>query len=412
MKILVCDDDPTGTQSATGVEVLLRWDADVLTDALRRADAVYLLTNTRALDEQAAVALVSGIRADADVAGGRLGERVRLVLRGDSTLRGHVFAECDAVDPAAPVLFVPAFPGGGRTTVDGTHRVRVDGEILPAHETEFARDPVFGYRDGHLPGYVREKSARTPVTVGIDDVRSGALTGVLTGAGDIDVVLPDVHDDTDVARVADALRAAWATREIVARGGAPLAAAVCRVSSDGLLDVPVAGPGPGRTLLVCGSHTAAAGRQLTYACAGRGAPVVVGTDDALSDPDATAARLVRDLSGDLSAGGWAALASERERRAEHDTLAHGESVMRAVVGAVAALREQVDVVVTKGGITGAQVARDGLGAVSARVRGQVLPGVSVWDLMTPGGRAVVQVVVPGNVGDDDALDAALAAVGV
>ncbi len=410
MKILVCDDDPTGTQSATGVEVLLRWDADVLTDALRRADAVYLLTNTRALDEQAAVALVSGIRADADVAGGRLGERVRLVLRGDSTLRGHVFAECDAVDPAAPVLFVPAFPGGGRTTVDGTHRVRVGDEILPAHETEFARDPVFGYRDGHLPGYVREKSARTPVTVGIDDVRSGALTGVLTAAADTDVVLPDVHDDSDVARIADALRAAWAIREIVARGGAPLAAAVCRVSSDGLLDVPVAGPG--RTLLVCGSHTAAAGRQLTNACAGRGTPVVVGTDDALADPDATAARLVRELAGDLSAGGWAALASERERRAEHDTLAHGESVMRAVVGAVAALREQVDVVVTKGGITGAQVARDGLGAVSARVRGQVLPGVSVWDLMTPGGRAVVQVVVPGNVGDDDALDAALAAVGV
>lgn len=410
MKILVCDDDPTGTQSATGVEVLLRWDADVLTDALRRADAVYLLTNTRALDEQAAVAMVSGIRADADVAGGRLGERVRLVLRGDSTLRGHVFAECDAVDPAAPVLFVPAFPGGGRTTVDGTHRVRVGDEILPAHETEFARDPVFGYRDGHLPGYVREKSARTPVTVGIDDVRSGALTGVLTAAGDTDVVLPDVHDDTDVARIADALHAAWAIREIVARGGAPLAAAVCRVSSDGLLDVPVAGPG--RTLLVCGSHTAAAGRQLTYACAGRGAPVVVGTDDALADPDATAARLVRELAGDLSAGGWAALASERERRPEHDTLAHGESVMRAVIGAVAALREQVDVVVTKGGITGAQVARDGLGAVSARVRGQVLPGVSVWDLMTPDGREAVQVVVPGNVGDDDALDAALAAVGV
>ncbi|MEJ8281620.1 four-carbon acid sugar kinase family protein [Pseudonocardia spirodelae] len=410
MKILVCDDDPTGTQSATGVEVLLRWDADVLTDALRRADAVYLLTNTRALDEQAAVALVSGIRADAEVAGGRLGERVRLVLRGDSTLRGHVFAECDAVDPDAPVLFVPAFPGGGRTTVDGTHRVRVGGEILPAHETEFARDPVFGYRDGHLPGYVREKSARTPVTVGIDDVRSGALAGVLTAAGDTDVVLPDVHDDTDVARIADALRGAWATREIVARGGAPLAAAVCRVSSDGLLEAPVAGPG--RTLLVCGSHTAAAGRQLAHASAGRGAPVVVGTDDALADPDATAARLAADLSADLSAGGWAALASERERRAEHDTLAHGESVMRAVVGAVAALREQVDVVVTKGGITGAQVARDGLGAVSARVRGQVLPGVSVWDLTTPGGRAVVQVVVPGNVGDDDALDAALAAVGV
>ena len=57
MKLIVLDDDPTGTQSATGVEVLLDWDAEVLTRALRRADSVYLLTNTRAMHEPDAVAL-------------------------------------------------------------------------------------------------------------------------------------------------------------------------------------------------------------------------------------------------------------------------------------------------------------------------------------------------------------------
>nr|WP_255426578.1 nucleotide-binding domain containing protein [Pseudonocardia sp. C8] len=162
--------------------------------------------------------------------------------------------------------------------------------------------------------------------------------------------------------------------------------------------------------MVCGSHTGAATRQLAAASARRPAPAVVDTDAALADPDAAAVALTARCGAGLDTG-YAALASERERRAEHDTLAHGESVMRVLVGVVAAVRDRVDVVVTKGGITGAQVARDGLGATSARVRGQVLAGVSVWDLRTAGGRDVVQVVVPGNVGDDDALDAALTAVG-
>ncbi len=54
MKTVVLDDDPTGTQSATGVRVLLRWDADRLAAALDEVDAVYLQTNSRAVDEPAA----------------------------------------------------------------------------------------------------------------------------------------------------------------------------------------------------------------------------------------------------------------------------------------------------------------------------------------------------------------------
>ena len=38
------------------------------------------------------------------------------MLRGDSTLRGHVFPETDAIGAERSVmLFVPAFPAGGRT---------------------------------------------------------------------------------------------------------------------------------------------------------------------------------------------------------------------------------------------------------------------------------------------------------
>jgi uncharacterized protein YgbK (DUF1537 family) len=63
----------------------------------------------------------------------------------------------------------------------------------------------------------------------------------------------------------------------------------------------------------------------------------------------------------------------------------------------------VEVVVSKGGITSAEVASTGIGARSAVVLGQVLPGVSVWELEARDGRLLLYVVVPGNVGGPETL---------
>ncbi len=95
--------------------------------------------------------------------------------------------------------------------------------------------------------------------------------------------------------------------------------------------------------------------------------------------------------------------SERDRSTEHNSLDHGERVMKALMAAVKELREDVDVVIAKGGITSAEVVGTGLGAQRATVRGQVLPWVSIWDIQTPTGRGLLYVVVPGNVGDDENL---------
>ena len=59
----------------------------------------------------------------------------------------------------------------------------------------------------------------------------------------------------------------------------------------------------------------------------------------------------------------------------------------------------------------AVVARVGLGARRARVLGQVLPGVSVWSVVTPEDEEKLYVVVPGNVGDPSTLVDVLAALG-
>lgn len=414
MKTIILDDDPTGTQSASGVDVLLEWDAELLEEALRTADAVYLLTNTRAVPEAEAVALLERTRDDALEAGRRLGERLHVVLRGDSTLRGHVFPETAVFASASSVIvFVPAFPEGGRTTVDGMHLVRIGDDTMPAHETEYAEDPVFPFRSGYLPDYVRDMSGRESLRFGLGDVRAGApeFRAALRGALPGTVLLPDAQTGDDIRAIATAITDAWADGvDVVVRSASPLAAAIAGVESDGLLEGPLLAI-PGDTLLVCGSHTAGATLQLEPVEAAFGPAVLVRTDDALEDAAGTGGRVAELAQDRLTATGFAAISSERIRDATHNTLQHGERVMAALTTATAALRRSVDLVVSKGGITSAEVARLGLGARRARVLGQVLPGVSVWRIVTPEGEEKLYVVVPGNVGDPSTLVDVLAALG-
>jgi hypothetical protein len=168
---------------------------------------------------------------------------------------------------------------------------------------------------------------------------------------------------------------------------------------------------PRRTLLVCGSHTIGATRQLEPVIAAWGDAALVSTAAALADSAAAGADAAEAASAQLNARGLAILTSERSRSSEHNTLEHGSRVMDALTTAVRAVIGSVEVVIAKGGITSADVARVGIGARSARVLGQVLPGVSVWDLTAFDGHRVLYVVVPGNVGGADTLTRVLAAVG-
>jgi uncharacterized protein YgbK (DUF1537 family) len=410
VKTLVLDDDPTGTQSATDVRVLMTWDSDRIRDALEHADSVYLQTNSRALDEASAVALANQIRGDLSAA--LPNTPVRIVLRGDSTLRGHVFAETEQfMTPDAVMLFVPAFPAGGRTTRNGIHYVAIDGAEVPASETEYADDPVFPFHSSGLEQYVREKSDRTPVAIPLESVRSGgdSLTDAILAAPPGSVIVPDAVTDADITAIARAAEAAELRgREIIVRSAAPLAAELAGVRSQGLLDGPIADRGS-RVLVVCGSHTGGATGQLAALAQEFGEPEVLDTDDALADPDGAGHALAnRALARDIDV---TIISSERNRRGTDNGLHHGERVMRGLVHAAREIVPRVDVVVAKGGITSAEIARSALGASSARVLGQILPGVSLWQLSAFDGRERLYVVVPGNVGASDTLLRVMRALG-
>jgi uncharacterized protein YgbK (DUF1537 family) len=90
------------------------------------------------------------------------------------------------------------------------------------------------------------------------------------------------------------------------------------------------------------------------------------------------------------------------RRSDDGSLGAGAMMMDRLTELVGSLRDDVDAVVAKGGITSAAAALS-LGAQVARVEGQLAPGIALWSLHVEGRRPMPYVVVPGNVGGPDAL---------
>jgi len=392
-RVVVIDDDPTGTQAVADLPVLLRPGPAALAEFFAGpCRSVFVISNSRALDRTAAVSLVSRIVREVRVAARRAGARdPAILLRGDSTLRGHVFAETDAVDPALPVLFVPAFLAGGRVTVDGVHLLRMGSDLVPVADTEYARDPVFGYRSRRLADWAREVGGghRIPIPVSASALhRDGPdlVADALCGAGAGTVVLPDVATESDLtAVVAGLVRAERRGARVVVRCAASFAEVRTGARGRPVGRIPVRPPG--RVLVACGSFTDAATRQLAalggLARRSREIPENGEVDG-----------VVQRLAADLGRYGRALVTTPRTYRP-----GVSDALMDGLVSVVRRLRDRVDLVIAKGGVTSARLARDALGVDSGYVVGQPEPGVVLWRLPGP----MPYVVVPGNVGTDQTL---------
>ncbi|MDD3450096.1 MAG: four-carbon acid sugar kinase family protein, partial [Gammaproteobacteria bacterium] len=148
-KIIVLDDDPTGSQTVHGCLLLTRWDETTLREAiLDESPLFFVLTNTRGMDAARAAAVTREVccnlsrTLDALAARGHPVNPI-LVSRSDSTLRGHYPVETDVIaaelGPFDAHFLVPAFFEAGRITRGSVHYLVVDGREVPVHETEFAR---------------------------------------------------------------------------------------------------------------------------------------------------------------------------------------------------------------------------------------------------------------------------------
>ena len=382
------------------VRVLLRITPAAIRDELARGEqCLHLITNSRAMTPPRA----GEVTGAAAAAGRAAAPDARIVLRGDSTLRGHLLEEYLAVDPAAAsvLLLVPALPAAGRTTRDGVHCIERDGRHVPLHETEYARDGAFRYATSRLLDWAQERSgglfaAERGTEVRLDRLRSDGSRAVAEALAAASV--------EDLELIAAGLRRAEADGVPVTVRCAPAFAAVL---TGRLAAGPAAKPAAHAGVLVlCGSYVEATTAQLAALGAERGVvPIeldprlLAGGEDEARQALVGAATAAREAIGRT---GVAVVATARERPAETRSLEAGATIARRFARLVSLVDPLPTVIVAKGGITSYVILRDGLGVDSASVVGPLVPGVSLWSAEVDG-RGLDYVVVPGNVGGSGLL---------
>ncbi|MEO0802116.1 MAG: four-carbon acid sugar kinase family protein [Cyanobacteria bacterium J06642_2] len=423
-KIVVLDDDPTGSQTVHSCLLLMRWDVETLRLGLQDESPIFfVLTNTRSLTPERAAAVTRAVCQNLKVALEQEAIADFLVVsRSDSTLRGHYPVETDVIaeelGPFDAHFLVPAFFEGGRVTRDSVHYLFVDGKATPVHETEFARDSVFGYQHSYLPDYVEEKTKGRIVAADVErfvleDIRRSSLERLVQLAGNSCGAV-DGETQADLDRFAqDLLAAASQGKRYLLRSAASILTALANLPPQ-----PVPGEQMSkyvrdgqRGVVLVGSHVRKTTTQLMR--------LLEESDVQGIEVDVT--RLLDE--GDRNPVLMQALAEIEAARIAKKTpvvytsrteltfdnvqtrMEFGDRVSTLLMDIVRQLPQNIGFLISKGGITSNDTLSKGLELQTARLLGQVLPGISM--VRAPAEHSAFPnlpiVLFPGNVGDVDAL---------
>jgi uncharacterized protein YgbK (DUF1537 family) len=420
--IVVLDDDPTGTQTVYDVPVLTCFDVETLTQELAtQPPLLFVLTNSRSMTGSESKQLHQTIIAALKRAAATTNRDVELISRSDSTLRGHYPLETDVIADHWPeqselVLMMPFFQEGVRLTISGQHYVGEGDALIPAHETPFAQDAVFGFKKSYLPSYVEEKTsgrvlADDIVLIPIEVIRNDGPDGVcqiLDDAPAGSVCVADGVTDKDAQVVAMAV--GQSSRTILARVAASYVRARSGLAQRELLTkAQLSCESETGGLVVVGSHVPKTTAQLNALLNGDNEcnSIELSVDDVLQDAESTVALIKKQIEDSLAMGQNVVLYTSRklvEGDGDVDNLKISQAVSGALVGIVQQLEIRPRFLIAKGGITSSDIATKALGTKRAMVAGSILPGVPVWKLgdetRFPG---MHYVIFPGNVGGDDAL---------
>ena len=433
-KIVVLDDDPTGVQTVHDVYVYTRWDRETIRDAFRAPERMFfILTNSRGLTAPESRAQQREIAENLAAVSAETGTDFILLSRGDSTLRGHWPMETEVLRETlesggrkrfdGEVLY-PFFREGGRYTLNDVHYVLQGEQLVPAGQTEFAKDKSFGYTASSLSDWCEEKSGgRFPAAscchVSLEELRAGDVDGIaakLKTVSDFGKITVDSADYEDVAVFTAALcEAIAAGKEFLFR----CAAALPKVLG-GVGDIPLLtranlvdrDNGNGGIILV-GSHVNKTTRQLE-ALRRIDLPIEmiefdqhrVLEEHGLEDEVSRVLALVEEF---LPAGKSVAVFTRRDRldlpTADRDRqLQISTQISDALTSVIGKLPIRPSFIVAKGGITSSDVGTKALRVRKALVKGQIRPGIPVWqtgkESRFPG---LPYVIFPGNVGAEDDL---------
>lgn len=433
-KLVVLDDDPTGVQTIHDISVYTDWSVESLRKGFRENNKVFfILTNSRGMTPAETTALHHEIVRNTAEAARLEGAKYLYMSRSDSTLRGHYPLETQLLKEGFEAangstvdgeILCPFFLEGGRYTIDNVHYVRYGEELVPAAETEFAKDKSFGYTRSALPEYIEEKTqgavkAADVLPIPLDLLRAVDIDGIeklLLGAQNYRRICVNAIGYEDVKVFSIALyRAMSKGKTFVFRTAAGLVKVMGGVSDRPLLtraEMCRKESGMGG-LVVVGSHTKKTTAQLEALLALPGTEAIeFNSDLVLEGNDAFQAEIRRcvKLETDIIRRGLTAVCYTRRTLltlpddTEKSALKRSVAISEGVQRLVADLPVEPSFIVAKGGITSSDIGVKALQVRCANVMGQICAGVPVWETdATSRFPGIPYVIFPGNVGENHTL---------
>ena len=455
-QIIVLDDDPTGVQTVHDVSVYTGWDIDSIREGFREQKKLFfILTNSRSFTEEQTIRAHQEIIRNIEQVSQEEKVPFLLISRGDSTLRGHFPLETQILQEGMErigqiridgEILCPFFQEGGRFTFQNIHYVKYGEELVPAAQTEFARDETFGYHSSNLCDYVEEKtkgeySAESCLTIPLSLLQGeqyDEVEKILLQAAHFQKIIVNALEEKDTEVFCIAMyRAMRKGRHFLVRCAASFVKAISGQESRPYLTgeqmlpqeaEPEISPQTTRQpslqaaaeilqrkhggIIAIGSHTEKTTLQMEEL---RKLPDMVFLEmnsDLVLIPGALEKEVEQLLIQEekLISQGKSVVVSTRRKllKVEHDTpqdaLLRSVKISDALQNCVGKLNVRPAFVIAKGGITSSDIGVKALHVRRATVLGQAGPGIPVWRLgaesLFPG---IAYVIFPGNVGEKDSL---------
>ena len=426
-KIVVLDDDPTGVQTVHDISVYTNWEKETIRQGFEEKNNLfYILTNSRGFTAEQTTAAHNEISAVVDEVARETGREYIFISRSDSTLRGHYPLETEILKANYEKntgktidgeILCPFFKEGVRFTIDDVHYVKYGDKLIPANETEFAKDKTFGYTAATMPEYIEEKTkgtykAENVTCISLEDIHNmdiEKIENLLMNVQGFNKIIVNAVDYADIKVFCVALYRAMAKGKVfMFRTAAAIVKVMGGVSDQPLLtrQQMVTKETDNGGIIVVGSHTDKTTRQVEELKKLTDIEFIELNATLVRDEKAFETEVNRCLEREeecIKAGKTVCCYTTRvlitaDTGDKEDELRLSVKISDAVQSLVGRLKVTPAFVIAKGGITSSDVGTKALAVKKANVLGQIRPGIPVWQTgeesrfpMTP------YVIFPGNV---------------
>jgi uncharacterized protein YgbK (DUF1537 family) len=432
-KIIVLDDDPTGVQTVHDINVYTNWDQKSIEQGFDEENSMfYILTNSRGCTENETINLHQEIAKNIIAVSKKKKKEFILISRSDSTLRGHYPIETEILKKLIETtsetrydgeIIVPFFVEGGRFTINGVHYVKEKEWLIPVAETEFSKDKTFGYENSNLAAWIEEKTKGEYLSNSVEIITlkmlrerdyNSILTILNTTCG-FNKIVVDALDYDDIKVFTTCLiESINEGKNFMFRTAASFAKIIGSVSDKDLLSQDeLFQKNNNGGVIVVGSHVKKTTEQIEFLQEKYKTLAYIEFDvyKILSsiDIDQEINKYVDYIETHIKKGITTVIYTTRklmdtQTADKEKVLMISVMVSEALTQVISKLSVRPRFIVAKGGITSSVIGTKGLGVHKAKVVGQIIKGVPVWQLGSESKYPnLYYVIFPGNVGEKSGL---------